>query len=45
MRASEVGVAIRNPDFSFEDVESNALVAVKKHGKRHVVIFTLKDQG
>jgi hypothetical protein len=31
--------------FSFEDVESNALIAVKKHGKRHVVlIFTLKDQ-
>jgi hypothetical protein len=41
----QVGVAIRSPDFSYEDVESNTLVAVKRHEKRHVVvIFTLKDE-
>jgi hypothetical protein len=41
----QMGVVIRNPDFSYQDVESNALVAVKKRGERHVVgIFTLKDE-
>jgi len=40
-----VGLAIRNPDFSCEDVESDALVAVKKYGRRQVVvIFTSKDE-
>ena len=34
-----VGIAIRDPDSSYEDVESDALVAVKKYGRWHVVVI------
>lgn len=41
----QIGIVIRNPDFSYEDVEANTLVSVKKREKRHVVvIFTLTDE-
>jgi Domain of unknown function (DUF4258) len=39
-----VGVAILDPDFLHKAVESGALVAVKKQGRRHVVvIFAVSD--
>jgi len=40
-----VGVAIIDPDFSYEDVESDALVAVKKHRRRHLVVIFTDSEG
>ena len=41
----QVGITIRDPDFSYKDIESSALVAVKRYKERYaVVIFTIKEK-
>jgi len=35
---------IRDPDSSYVDVESGALVAVKKSGRRHVVVIFTSNE-
>jgi len=41
----QVGITIRDPDFSYEDIESSALMPVKRYKERHsVVIYTIEEK-